>query len=280
MKILDRLSRELPELSPKLANAARYALDHPESMALDSMRSVANACDVASPTMLRLARHMGFDSYDDFKAEFQHAFLRQGFGERAGALKNTRETLGEQAVISQLFEASFNNLNRTVQQLDLNTLHLMAQKMTHAKTVYVVGLHWLASGLQASGRMALPWMRVPRAGDLSLVESLGPATPEDVVLTLAFRPYNKTTVDAARFAKKRGCTVLAISDKRSSPLLEFAEYFVLAPTDSPHLYPSMVAVLALIEALLAMVVANGDHTMADRISQLEALREECGAYLL
>jgi len=55
-RINQKLTDALPGLPNKLARATRYALDNPDRIAFDSMRTVASACDVASPTMLRLAR--------------------------------------------------------------------------------------------------------------------------------------------------------------------------------------------------------------------------------
>jgi len=283
-EILDRLSAELPHLSPKLAKAARYAIDHPDRMALDSMRSVASALNVASPTMLRLARHMGFEGYEAFKEQFQNAVVqRQGFAERAGALRHTRDAEGDRTVVSKLFEAALDNVYQSSRELDLKELQAMADLMLKAKTIYTIGsssVHWLASSLQATGRMILPNLRAPFMGDASIFEALSALSEDDVILAMAFSPYSKGTIDAAKFARSRKAPVLAITDRRSSPLIEHADHYVLAKTDSPHFFPSTVSVLAVIEALLALVVANGDEEMAKRIDMIEHLRQESGAYII
>ena len=158
----------------------------------------------------------------------------------------------------------------------------MAEALRSAKTIYVVGagmMHWAAAMMQTSGRMALPNLRVPHTNAPSIVETLGAIGPDDVLLTLTVAPYARSTVEAAAFAKDRGARVLAISNKRSSPLLELSELSIIVDTDSPHYYPSIVAIIAAIEALLATVVAQSDEATLRRIKMIEDLRRRSGAYL-
>ncbi len=281
-EILNRLSAALPELPSKLSLAARFALDHPERIALTSMRGAAGECGVASPTMLRLARLMGFESYTGFKAAFQRALLRDGFGARAGALRDTGEAEGHASLVKTIGAAAAVNVERSFQALDQGALTEMADAIVSAATTYVVAagsLHWVAAMMQATGRMAVPGLRVPRAGEASVIETIGAIGPDDRFLALGIAPYARSTVEALRFVKERRAKIMVITDRRSSPLLECADTWLLAETESPHYYPSIVAVVAVIEALLATIVARSDRKTLDRIKEIERLRERSGAYL-
>ncbi len=265
-----------------MAEAARYALDNPDRIALASMRAVAGECGVASPTMLRLARQMGFDSYEAFKAEFQNVILGEGFGARAGALRNTGDSDDHVSLVTMIAEAATTNVARSLTEIDQKELTRMVETILGAKTTYVIGagsMHWVAAMMQSTGRMALPGLRVPRSGDASMIEMLGAIGPGDAVLALAISPYARSTVDALRFARERNVTIMVITDKRSSPLLEFADIRLFARTQSPHYYPSIVAVVAVVETLLATVVAESDQNTLDRIKHIETLRVRSGAYL-
>ncbi len=282
-EIIKRLTLELPSLPPKMAKAARFALDEPEKIAFKSMRSVATSCEITTPTMLRLARHMGFENYEKFKEQFQQSFVQQSFSTRAGALRSTNSKKGGEAVIENLFSTTLENVSKTIDKLDLHNLQQMAKMMCEAKTNYILGsgsMHWVASILQSTGRMAMPNLCVPGSGNTPFIEIIGKFDQEDLILALAISPYAKSTIDIVRLAHSKGIPVIVITDKPSSPLLEFASYYVLAQTDSPHYYPSIVSILALIEALLALIVASHDQELVDRIEEIEKLRDECGAYQL
>jgi len=281
--IIERLRSELPSLPSKLAVAAAFAVDNPQLVALSSMRSVATSCGVASPTMLRLARHMGFESYNDFKEGMQREVFADSFGARAGALHKVSAPEGEhEALLEQIGEAAADNLRETISGCDPEQLAEMARTLLRAQTTYVLGagsMHSVAMLFQSTGRMVLPGLRVPRSGDASTIETIGAIGEGDAVLALAVSPYARSTLDAIRFAGERGATVMAITDRRSSPLLQYAKLALLGSTTSPHYYPSYVSIICLAEILLATVVVEGGDDALQRVELIEQLRERSGAYL-
>ena len=60
----DRLTRAYPKLSPQLKKAAAYILEHPSEVATLPMRQLAKKVGVPPSTMNRLARALGFTTYD------------------------------------------------------------------------------------------------------------------------------------------------------------------------------------------------------------------------
>jgi len=281
--IIDRLHERLPDLPPKMALAARYAVDNPDEIAFQAMRSVAVQCGVASPTMLRLARMMNFQSYEDFKTAFQGLVVSDGFRARADKLRNSQSQDGDTSLVASIQDAAIDNVHKALSTCDPAVLRHMADTMRTANTTYVIGsgsMHAVAALMHYTGGMALPNLRLPLAGDLTAVETLAAVGPDDAVLALAFAPYAKNTVNALVLARERGATVLAISDTRSSPLLKYADHMLFAGTSSPHYYPSFVAAVAIIEALLATVVVDGGAEILDRIAQVEKLRQRSDAYLV
>ena len=69
----------------------------------------------------------------------------------------------------------------------------------------------------------------------------------------------------------------ALTDKRSSPLVEYADHVFFALTESPHYYPSVVSTVLMVEILLSAAVAASDTL--DRIKQVEHVQNKSGAYL-
>ncbi|MFN2331353.1 MAG: MurR/RpiR family transcriptional regulator, partial [Halomonas sp.] len=74
---LDAVNRQLaeayPGLSPQLKLAAGYVLEHPVEIAFQSIRKSATAAEVTASTLVRLAKRLGFDSFDQFRDVFQSA---------------------------------------------------------------------------------------------------------------------------------------------------------------------------------------------------------------
>ncbi|MEC7296477.1 MAG: MurR/RpiR family transcriptional regulator, partial [Pseudomonadota bacterium] len=74
---LDSIHQQLAEsyaaLSPQLKRAASYVLEHPTEMAFQSIRKTAQAASVTPSTLVRLAKRLGFESYEPFREVFQSA---------------------------------------------------------------------------------------------------------------------------------------------------------------------------------------------------------------
>ena len=102
--------------------------------------------------------------------------------------------------------------------------------------------------------------------------------PSDAVVAVTFRPYTTATVRAAQFARDRGAHLIAISDSRTSPLATGAACLLLTPTVSPQFFPSYTAATAVMEALIAFIVAGGDRRTVAKIADIERFRYDADIY--
>ncbi|MEX0281006.1 MAG: MurR/RpiR family transcriptional regulator, partial [Arenibacterium sp.] len=75
--ILTRLAEELPDLTPEARKAATYVLENPRDVGVSTVREIAEAAQVKPNTIVRMARQVGFEGYDDFRAPFREA-IRKG----------------------------------------------------------------------------------------------------------------------------------------------------------------------------------------------------------
>lgn len=282
MEVLDILTETYPRLPTKLARAAKYALDHPDQVAITSMRGMAARCGVTPPTLLRLAHKAGFDSYDDFKTEFQRLVIPQSFRSKADALQEAEAAGGSAEVVDGIAAAAISNINDLFGGLDLDDLTRIADRLIAAPTVYVIGIgamHWVATYLQSTGGMALPHLKVPQTGGTPLIEAIGALDKDDAVLVFTFAPYSRMTLEAVKFAALQGASVISVTDSRSSPSIEYSQDYILASTASPHFFPSITAVIAAVEAIMAVVVSRSDKAAIERIENIEDLRRRSGDYL-
>ena len=74
--LLNRLGEELENLTPELRKAAAFVLENPNEVGISSMREIAAAADVKPNTLVRMARVLGFDGYEDFREPFREEIRR------------------------------------------------------------------------------------------------------------------------------------------------------------------------------------------------------------
>ena len=66
--VLEGLSDAMESMSPQLQKAAAFVLDHPDDVGFSSVRDLAAAAGVKPNTMVRMARAVGFDGFEDFRS--------------------------------------------------------------------------------------------------------------------------------------------------------------------------------------------------------------------
>ena len=92
--ILERLAQELPDLTPEARKAATYVLENPRDVGVSTVREIAQAANVKPNTVVRMARQVGFEGYEDFRAPFRDAIRRGAadFPDRARWLQDIRKS--------------------------------------------------------------------------------------------------------------------------------------------------------------------------------------------
>ena len=72
--------------------------------------------------------------------------------------------------------------------------------------------------------------------------------------------------------------MIAVSDRRSSPLARVADLTLVAPTESPQFFPSYAASVGLLEMLLGTLIGRAGPGAVERINRIERTRAGLGDY--
>jgi DNA-binding MurR/RpiR family transcriptional regulator len=79
-------------------------------------------------------------------------------------------------------------------------------------------------------------------------------------------------------AREQGVAIIAVTDSRSAPIAIGAQHVFVLPTDSPQFFTSMVAVAALIETIMAFVIADAGADVVASIEKFHQRRHDLGVY--
>lgn len=276
-EILDRLIRACNELSPQRRKAAKYLVDHPDEIAVVPLRQLAANAGVKASTLVRVGTAIGFPNFSQLRLPFR-AQLRLGedfISERARRLESHGKRKG--GLYVGMAQAAMTNLEVMYSQDLVEPLTQVARWMIAARRVAVIAVgsgYALAHQFCYVSRMALPNVELtPQVGGLP-VDDLIDIGPKDVVLVMSFRPYRRETIDAANYARSRGAMVVAVTDSRTSPVAMPADIVFVTPTDTPQFFPSMTAVLSLLETLVATIVTQGGRKTVANIEAFDRMRHE------
>ncbi|MEM7237642.1 MAG: MurR/RpiR family transcriptional regulator [Pseudomonadota bacterium] len=282
--VIARLTGDFGEFSAQLQRAARFLIDNPREVGVQSMRALAAKAEVHPNTLVRLAQAIGFDGYEPMRERFRDFMVTEGLGgfrDRADWLRQLAQAGGTAAVLGQMAEATSTNLDAMWRGQDAGQLERAADAILTAPRVYVLGMgsaYSLAHQFWYVARMAFDHIvPIPRHGSQPVDDLVGIAA-EEVLVALTFQPYRAETMQAVQSARAIGATIIGVSDSQTSPLLRMSDHRLVAPTHTPQFFESHASVTALMEGLLAILVAKAGAEAAARIEEFHRRRLDAGLY--
>lgn len=282
--VLERLTEEWDTLTPEAQKAARYVLENPNDVGVSTVREIAEAANVKPNTFVRMARQVGFEGYEDFRAPFREA-IRQGavsFPDRARWLQDIRKSGDLGGLYADMVEGAIRNLEETFAGIDAEALKAAAEAIWSSRQVFTLGVGVNNANARNFTYLASTGMvqfhAIPREG-ATPTDDLAWADKRDVLIAMSMRPYRAEVVAAIDVAREQGLTIIGISDSPASPIIRAADHGFVIAVDTPQFFPSSVSTIALLETLLSFVVAVASDEIVDRVEQFHRRRHQLGIYM-
>ena len=249
-----------PELTPELQKAAKFMLENPEEVALNSMRVVARKAGVKPATVSRLSKRLGFEEYGRFRKPFRQRLrkIEPAFASRVADVQR-RGATDNPGLFAELREQEIRNIERTLSDENYGVIQDAAETLHRSKRVYAIGLrgayapaflfYYAYQLFQENCRIV-----DTRAGIFA--DQLRGIGEQDSLLVISFPPYTQLTIDAVSYATDAKANIIAITDSVVSPVANAAGHTIIAQNRSNTFYHSFTGALAVVESLLTLLVAK------------------------
>ncbi|KIC41791.1 silent information regulator protein Sir2 [Ruegeria sp. ANG-S4] len=281
--ILERLAEELSDLTPEARKAATYVLENPRDVGVSTVREIAEAANVKPNTIVRMARQVGFEGYDDFRIPFREA-IRRGqadFPDRARWLQDIRKSGNMGGLYADMVQDALRNVEETFANISSEQLKAAAEDIWNSRNVFVLGVGVNNSNARNFVYLASTGMvqfhAIPRPGS-NPIDDLAWADKRDVLIAMTCKPYRNEVVEAVQVAREQGLTVVGLSDSPASPVLRNAQHGFVISADTPQFFPSSVSTIALLETLLSFVIAVASNEIVERVETFHKRRHQLGLY--
>jgi DNA-binding MurR/RpiR family transcriptional regulator len=281
--VIEELRRRYDRLTQSQKRIAEYIVEHPQAVAFSTVDQMAGELEVNPSTIVRFTYRLGLNGFPDLQ-ERMRELVR-------GQLSRTGDPINESQAAGHLEGTSFGaslshdwqNLHRTIAGLDAEAFNRAVNLLARSRRVYVVAgfttfpvAHYFA--------LVLDRLR----SDVSLLASndafatprLVEIKPEDCVLAVTFPRYARGTHRVAMWAKENKAKVIAITDSPISALGQISDVVLLAASASTGMQNSMVAPMAVANALLNGVAAVKGTSALDRYGRHDRLMNRWDAFLL
>ncbi len=251
----ERVQRGHSKLTRSQVALAQYILQHGEEVPFLSSVELGNRVHVSDATVTRFGIALGYSGYADLQKDLQKWLqMRLAPSER---MEKTPRKKGKDLYL-EIFNRDIQNLKETSAELRPEQFREVIRILNRARKVFIVGLR-SSFGLAV---LAHSHFRSIRNG-VTLVESnwgmmpdlLVDIEPPDAMLAIGFPRYTRATLEVARYAKGRGCQVIAITDSILSPLARTSDFVIQAKISGLgfiNFYTSAVAIINCLSAGLSM----------------------------
>lgn len=274
----DTVSVRLRELfntfSPTERKVARVLLQQYPLVGLETVAQLAQKASVSGPTVLRLVGKLGFDNYSGFQealraeldAQLQSPLLR----------RDPNQTPGVQGFAADFTATIHNLLAQTSAHLlpeDFDTVVQWLAQPRHRLWLiggYITGplAEYFCHHLQAIRSQVSLLRPIPH----TWVDTLVDMGKNDVLVLFDIRRYWADLYALARLAAERKCRLVLITDQWTSPLAAHADITLTAYTEGKSGWDTNVAVMLLIDALIAALNNLDWEATKNRLEQIERLR--------
>ncbi|MGO4393243.1 MurR/RpiR family transcriptional regulator [Variovorax sp. M-6] len=220
-QLLQRLRERLPELPAAQRSVVQCVLEDPRAAVAATVEQLAQQAGVSMPTIVRTCRSFGFESVREFMLALAQDLAVTGSYLHRSVL--AEDSAGD--VASKIIHAAVSSLTELGRRIDVDVLDQVASRLAEAKRIdcYSVGAAstFMANELQSRlfrlGCTANAFFDLHQ--QLVSASTLGPDGVAFVISHVGRMPY---TLEAARFARSQGATVVALTQP-DTPLAEIAD---------------------------------------------------------
>ncbi len=262
----DALAERYASLSRQLQKIARFVLEHPDDLALETVATVARRAQVQPSSMVRFAQAFGYDGFSDMQQVFRALLVT-----RSGNYRERIETLRRQgeggagdpaAVLADTVEENIRALRLLGEHTPPADLARAVELLAQAREVCVVAERRafpVAFYLTyAIGRLERRVRLLDGLGGM-LREQARTITPRDALVAVSFPPYSPAVVELLTEQRARDVPAVAVTDSPVSPIALQATVSFGVKQQEERAFRSLVAPMCLAKTL---VVALGHHLVA------------------
>ncbi|GAA0254094.1 MurR/RpiR family transcriptional regulator [Rhodanobacter caeni] len=247
-------------LSKRLQQIARYVLDEPNAVALETLAVLAERCGVQPSAIVRFAKSFGFEGATQMQRLFRDGLLSGnaslGYGERVRQFSQSVDSklVGDPAqVLAEFVQGNVLALQNLGDAIGKKNLAAAVKLIREAETIYVAGFR---RAFPVAAYLAYSLHQVDKK--TVFIDSIGGMTRQqvhaiskrDLLIAVSYHPYAEEAVQLIDAATAQRCRVLSISDSLVSPVAQPATVVLQVREAEIRKFRSLSASMCLAQALV------------------------------
>lgn len=275
--LLLKIAALRPSLSRAEQRVADYICQNPGEVIRLSVAGLAEASGVSDATVIRMARHIGLNGYQDLKIVLAQDLV--------SPLQSIHEEISENdstlAIIDKVFQGALHTLNFTREVINPNDIERAVDAITKAQTIAILGSGNSAPcAMDFQHKLMRLGIRAYAYSDPHLAAiAVTDLNERDVVIAISHSGSSRNIVDCARRAKLKGITTISLSSLGTSPLSKIADIpLYTASKETKYRIVSLnsrIAQMAIIDSIYTIIAARNEdivenfHNIEDALKNMK-----------
>ena len=277
LTVAERIRSKFEGLTRAERQLANAIMENYPVSGLGSITIIAQASDVSTPTVVRMAKKLGFAGFPQMQAA-----LRQELEATLSSPITKHNLWAENApdthILNRFADAVMENMRQTLRQIDPKVFNAVTELLSDRdRAVHVVGGRLTRS----LADYFFTHMQVIRS-NLTLVASNSNSWPHyvlnmnegDVLVAFDIRRYEHNISRLAKMATEKGVTLILFTDQWGSPAAKYATHSFHSRIEAPSAWDSSVVTLFIIESIIAAVETQNWDETRERMNTLEELFDQ------
>lgn len=241
---------------------------------LGSITTLAEAAEVSTPTVVRMARKLGFSGFPELQAGLR-AELEATISNPIAKHDRWAQDAPDTHILNRFADAAMTNMRLTLGQIDPAVFDAVTDLLADDKR----GVHVVGGRITRSlADYFFTHMQVMRS-DVTLVAANSNTWPHfvinmkpgDVLVAFDIRRYEHDILRLAEMAREQGVKVVLFTDHWGSPVSTHADHAFHARIEAPSAWDSSIVIMFIVEALIAAIQNRTWATTGERMRTLEQL---------
>jgi len=248
-----------------------------------SAYEIANRIKANSSTLIRFAKKIGFKGYPELQKNLGQLLVKEiTYSSDLEKAKKFTEPK-ENNIIQVSLNKSYSNMLELLKNADEQKIKLFSKKIcTSRKKIVIANRGSYSTGhfIYFELKAIIPQVYFLSDYDHSYYDIFGDLNKRDVIIAIGTPRYTKLTIDFAKYAVQKKLNVISITDSPVSPLFSLSSICLVAPTQSATFHNSNVAIMALIDAVIAQVFTQKKESSIRRLEREEKVIKDKNITLL
>lgn len=277
LTVAERIRSKFERLTRAERQLANAIMENYPVSGLGSITIIAEASDVSTPTVVRMAKKLGFAGFPQMQAALRkelEATLSSPITKHNLWAQNAPDT----HILNRFADAVMENMRQTLRQIDPKVFNAVTELLSDSdRAVHVVG----GRITRSLADYFFTHMQVIRS-NLTLVASNSNSWPHyvlnmkegDVLVAFDIRRYEHNISRLAQMATEKGVTLVLFTDQWGSPAAKYATHSFHSRIEAPSAWDSSVVTLFIIESIIAAVETQNWDETRERMNTLEELFDQ------